>query len=910
MKRNFLYCFLLLSLLVFFSKADAQQMKRTTKSTTQSADYNPNFKAGVDIGQDPSTEAMTGTWSALATSVNALSRSFCVYAKVSGVEYIYQFGGGNTSAQLRSIARYNIGTNSWAAVGSLNLDVSTGAAINVGDSVIYVFGGSGIITNTLGSTQKFNLITNTTTTMAAMPTAITDAAVVKYHDSLIYVIGGGAGTFGASTVTNVQVYNIKQNSYASATPYPIAAAMMGFGIDGNKIICAGGWNGTISISTSYKGTIDPSNHLNITWSAIPDYPISTLGITRMASYFIQKGAQKGILMTGGSISGSTNTNKTYFFNTVCEQWDSTGVNTLARANYKAAGRGDSVVWCVAGFTTVGVGTTDRYTASSITCAQLTNDVGCLGITSPPLGIALPSPNINPQANVKNFGTATQTFNVTMTISPGGYSSTKTVTGLTATSSQSVNFDPYTPVIGNYTVKVYTQLATDENHSNDTCTQSLVVIQPNYGGGGTGTGGYYFANSTSGADLAPSKPSFCWQDTTGSTSLVVNSVASIPVSNGSLDDGYWVLTGLDATKKVKFMGVSYDSVFIGTNGIICFTAYTPGGGNWYPPAAGLPGPGPNGGVRPGFYPGWNDLDWSNVEAPINNRLSYKVYDDKDMLVITYDRAPLYAGLGGEFEKFQICLELVNVGGAVPNSNIVLNIDSSFNSINLPYLIGLQDGTGANYLQYNFINASGGIISPGPLFDGTAAGLSVEFGPDPSNFGGCCKELNLTAYIEGYWDGVTYKGDTLLVSLRSPVSPYNVIEAHKVKNNSSGLAVIDVGAGNGLQYYISIENRSSIETWTQLVQWSSSKLTYNLTSAASQAYGDNQVFKSGKYVIYSGDVNQDGIVDLTDGLLIDNDAYNFVSGYVPTDVNYDDIVDISDAAIQDNNAYNFVAEILPP
>ncbi|MDQ3021855.1 MAG: hypothetical protein M3R36_14980 [Bacteroidota bacterium] len=66
---------------------------------------------------------------------------------------------------------------------------------------------------------------------------------------------------------------------------------------------------------------------------------------------------------------------------------------------------------------------------------------------------------------------------------------------------------------------------------------------------------------------------------------------------------------------------------------------------------------------------------------------------------------------------------------------------------------------------------------------------------------------------------------------------------------------------------------------------------------------------KFGIYSGDVNQDGTIDITDNELIDNDAYNFASGYLRTDVNGDGAVDIADGAIADNNAFNFVSKIIP-
>ena len=69
------------------------------------------------------------------------------------------------------------------------------------------------------------------------------------------------------------------------------------------------------------------------------------------------------------------------------------------------------------------------------------------------------------------------------------------------------------------------------------------------------------------------------------------------------------------------------------------------------------------------------------------------------------------------------------------------------------------------------------------------------------------------------------------------------------------------------------------------------------------------KGSMWCVFSGDVNQDGVVDLTDVSLTDTDSLNFVIGYKATDVNGDNIVDISDVLIVDINNLNFVSEIRP-
>lgn len=534
------------------------------------------------------------------------------------------------------------------------------------------------------------------------------------------------------------------------------------------------------------------------------------------------------------------------------------------------------------------------------------DVGVESITDPVGSVVLPAGSILPTAVVKNFGTTAQSFNVTMTINPGGYSSTQSVSSLAGSATQSVDFSSYTPLAGTYTVRVYTQLATDGNRVNDTLQTTYSAYNPNYGGlGAFNTSSYFYSNSTAGATGAPSQPAYCRLDTAGSTSLVVNSVASIPLTLGGLDDGHWGIL-LGTPRKIKFMGVTYDSIYIGTNGLLGFINFTPGSSNWDPPANGLPSAGNGGNIRPALYALWNDMNWGNLSQPIN-RLSYKIDNTKNQLIVTYDRAPLFGGTAADFVTFQVCIELQADTTGAPNSRIVMGYDNNSTAVNLPILTGIQDATGTQWLQYAFV---GNIVTEGPLFDTVGAGVAVAFGPDASNLDGHCKELNLTSYFEGFWNGGIYLGDTITVDIRSSVSPYPVIESHKVVNDASGYVAIDVGIANGTNYYITVNHRNTVRTWSQLVQWTGPKLTYDFTTAQTMAFGNNMILKSGKWCIYSGDINKDGVIDGSDGSQLDNDAANFVSGsYEISDLNWDTVVDGSDGTYVDNNAANFIAEIAP-
>jgi len=535
----------------------------------------------------------------------------------------------------------------------------------------------------------------------------------------------------------------------------------------------------------------------------------------------------------------------------------------------------------------------------------TNDVGTLSIDNPvPNGAyALPVSTFAPRATFKNFGTANQT-NVPVTYKitgPVNYTNNKTITSLTAGASAVVRFDStFNPTAGTYNVTVFTSAAVDGNRLNDTLKTTFTVVQPNYGS----NGGYFFANSTVEAAPAPSQPNYCRLDTTGSTSLVVNGTASRPLTSGSLDDGHWgVALG---SGKIKFMGISYDSVYIGTNGLICFFNFVPGGGNWNPPAAGLPGQGSGGTTSPGVYPLWMDQDWGNVSQPIN-RLSYKIDGAKNRLVVTYDRAPLFGGDATEFFTYQAIFEIKpDTSGA--NSRVQYGYDNSSTTINIPVLIGLQNAAATNFLQYTFINASAVVITPGPILDGDiSGGLAVQFGPSAANLTGNCKDLAMTFRLEAIQ--LTRK-DTISVELRSGTSPYALVEtASGVYDSTNGTVTLSYGiAQNGVNYYLRSMHRNSVPTWSANTITLSNN--YNFTTNINKAFGSNQVQVGPNASFYTGDVTGDFCVDVSDVVPIYNDASNFVGGpYLLTDLNYDEFVDVTDVTFCYNNVVNFICEVNP-
>lgn len=186
----------------------------------------------------------------------------------------------------------------------------------------------------------------------------------------------------------------------------------------------------------------------------------------------------------------------------------------------------------------------------------------------------------------------------------------------------------------------------------------------------------------------------------------------------------------------------------------------------------------------------------------------------------------------------------------------------------------------------------------------------------HFCGGSSALALTVIIQGFYDANTdiMIRDTLRVYLRSTSYPYGVVDSAKGYLNTGGNVTLNFpNAINGVNYYIQLKHRNSIETWSGAGQsFINSQLTYDFSTSGSQAFGSNmiQVDTSPiRYAIYSGDVNQDRIIDGGDLSLVDNDAFNSVSGYVQTDLNGDNFVDGSDLSIVDNNVFNGVIVVRP-
>lgn len=518
-------------------------------------------------------------------------------------------------------------------------------------------------------------------------------------------------------------------------------------------------------------------------------------------------------------------------------------------------------------------------------------------------------SIIPKAVIKNSGTIDQSvpFNIIYSVTgPVNYLSVKSDI-LNSGSEKTILFDTINSLVpGIYNVRIYTSLTGDVNPLNDTLLSTFSVTNSNFGGGMPLNGIYYFVNSSSCTESALSHPEFCWKDTTGSKNLILNGQEnSGGLFTGDIDNGYFCLGNiLPQGKKIKFFNSEYDSVFISTNGVIGFRKNN---------ALLSSDPGQIGYLMsqpvPAFSPLWLDMDFGNTNVA-DSRLSYRTAGNQ--LIITYDKAPLRSGSSTDYVSFQVIIEF---GESMPqNSRLLVQYDQNgtgenfitkYNSNSLPsHLIGMKNVYGNNYLLYRSKDTSGVIIN-GPIFNSS---LALEIGPDPVKLNNKCSELEVTFRLEAIYPD----RDSVMIIIRDSEAPFEMLESRIMYPDTNGKVKDFFTIPSDVhRYYIQVEHRNSIETWSREngEQFSSFYLSYDFTSDISMAYGNNMIMKNGRSNIYCGDVNKDGIVDGDDLISVFNSANLFNTGYLTEDIDNNNTVDLDDLVFLFNNNSNFIAKSTP-
>lgn len=187
----------------------------------------------------------------------------------------------------------------------------------------------------------------------------------------------------------------------------------------------------------------------------------------------------------------------------------------------------------------------------------------------------------------------------------------------------------------------------------------------------------------------------------------------------------------------------------------------------------------------------------------------------------------------------------------------------------------------------------------------------------------KLLSLKAYIQGFYsslntlnaivDPVTNptQCDTITLEIRKATAPYSIICSVTSLIGTNGSAIFNVpGLIGGLSYYWVVKHRNSIETWSAAPVKITAGVLYDFTSSDSKAYGGNEVsLGDGNFAIWNGDINRDGLIDLSDLSILQIAADGFQNGYVLSDLTGDRIVESADFSFIENNLPFNVSVIRP-
>jgi hypothetical protein len=236
--------------------------------------------------------------------------------------------------------------------------------------------------------------------------------------------------------------------------------------------------------------------------------------------------------------------------------------------------------------------------------------------------------------------------------------------------------------------------------------------------------------------------------------------------------------------------------------------------------------------------------------------------------------------------------------------------------------LQNGTCNWYgtiVPATILTKISGLVNSSPyLTNGTDFNAAPGFQPVPGSCNGiAAATMNIKLIQEGFYNisQKLNKKDTVRAYLRLNFSPYSILDSAKSTVDSvtfTGSFQFSQPSGT---YYIVVKHRNTLETWSKSggeVFTAGATMNYDFTDLSSKAFGNNMVQVDNSPVrqaIYSGDINQDGIIEAFDASETDNAAFNSLSGYVRTDVTGDDFVDASDLSIVDNNVSNGVTEVAP-
>lgn len=213
----------------------------------------------------------------------------------------------------------------------------------------------------------------------------------------------------------------------------------------------------------------------------------------------------------------------------------------------------------------------------------------------------------------------------------------------------------------------------------------------------------------------------------------------------------------------------------------------------------------------------------------------------------------------------------------------------------------------------LHLSGTSITDGALIGMNIPGILTDIDNDPRNLptiGADEGEADITLFkilLGVNFQSCNNEYEEIVLELREAANPDVIVES-RVGFGGQGFPSEFYFANAAINhpYYLVVRHKNSIETWSILGGSyfdNNSSMLYIFTDPFS-AYPSlpdppNEIYITPFWSIYSGDVDQDGIVDATDLSNVDNDTFRGFPTTYPTDLNCDGYVDNSDLSKLENN-----------
>lgn len=213
-----------------------------------------------------------------------------------------------------------------------------------------------------------------------------------------------------------------------------------------------------------------------------------------------------------------------------------------------------------------------------------------------------------------------------------------------------------------------------------------------------------------------------------------------------------------------------------------------------------------------------------------------------------------------------------------------------------------------VDYGFSSAAGGSVWEG------VQQIEIPAGPGGNTI------ANIKVFIQGYYQdggilnpvlqnsgvgGATgTQCDTITVELHN--SSDGALAGSPVTTvlSTSGTATADFNSLSG-SYYLVLRHRNAMETWSAAPISFSGTVSYDFTTAANKAFGSNQAnMGGGVFALWSGDVNQDGMIETSDYTRMENDVLAILFGYHVCDLTGDGMVETSDYTLMENNVLQII------